>query len=78
MATFGARNDMSEDTPIVPSGRKGKKVANTPADPVPILSSFGRRSPYVESVTCENPKDRDLRLKYLKAQLTAQIGTLFR
>jgi hypothetical protein len=71
---------MSDDIPTAPSRQKGNKAANetqaaTASIPAPIIvKSFGRRSPYVESIACENSKDREARLKYLKAQLTAQVG----
>jgi hypothetical protein len=80
LATFGARADMSVDIPAASSGHKGDKTVNktqAASTPLPgpiVVASFGRRSPYVEGVKCENSKDREARLKYLKAQITAQVG----
>ena len=81
-ATFGARDEISHDTPTAPSRRKvNNTTTETPATtgaapPVTsIPSRHGRQSPYVEAITCENTKDRESRLKYIKAQMTAQAGT---
>ena len=83
-ATFGAQNEISHDTPTAPSGGKiDKAIAKTPAttDAGPAVTAIptrhGRQSPYVEGITCENPKDRESRLKYIKAQITAQLCTSF-
>jgi hypothetical protein len=51
-----------------------KSPPEAPAVPLPSLTSAGLRySSYIKTITCEDSKDREARVKYLKKQLTAQI-----
>jgi len=54
---------------------QGIGAAEAPDFPRPSFTSAGVcYSSYIKTITCKNPKDREARFRYLKAQLTAQIG----
>jgi hypothetical protein len=55
--------------------RLTRGTSEVSALPLPSFTSDGLSySSYVKTITCENSKDREARVNYLKKQLTAQIG----